>query len=370
MLFIGTFFAFKKNAPQNKQIKKILINRCDRLGDAIISIPIIHNLEKKYDVTVITSTYNDFLFKKAGIKTIPLTNNLQDQNNETLIQKFRRYISPFKISLNASDFDAYLNFSGTNLVKFEGNSHNLITVGFKFGISPLFYDYVVPSFHTQSYTQCLIDMIKIIDSSFFYSPEPEDLSTLKSDHNHLDNILPDQPFILFHIGGKYARLLDDNVIVDLLNSLPYKTLVVDSPDQNTLNKIKDKISNSLIQVINNNFDLFELFSITSSKLCKLFIGYDSGSSHLLQWNSNALIIFTTGDHKAWRPFTGNDWIKININTDCTFEYSNITNFKKSIIYKPLKCRPCYDIMCPSKKCKSMKLDWKTIEEYFQDIIRE
>src|SRR3990167_3468402 len=63
-LWVG-FLLMKRHISYNPaKIKTILIKRTDRIGDAVISLPLLLELSKRFKVTVITSRYNDFLLKE------------------------------------------------------------------------------------------------------------------------------------------------------------------------------------------------------------------------------------------------------------------------------------------------------------------
>lgn len=354
MLYIGTFLSRFVRCKPPRKINSILINRSDRLGDAFISIPIIFELQKKYNVTVICSKYNEFVFLKANIKTITFDQNLVDQNQESYTHRMIRHLRPAVFRVVSDPFDIFLNFSGTNNVKLHSSAKKIYKVGFKFGFSPLKHDYSVHTFHTQNYVQSLIDMIKWFDKDFSYAPHFLDFALLRDKTSNV--FIPEDNYIVFHIGAKFPRLIEQQKLIDLLNNLPIKTLIIDNPNEDSLKNITSYITNSNISIIRQNLTLFELFNITSNKMCKLFIGYDSGSSHLLHFNTNCIILYTACNHNGWRPFTNNKWVALEEHPDCVIESSTIDDLKKYIAYVPLKCRTCYDIMCNNPVCKNLDVN--------------
>ncbi len=354
MLYIGTILSRFVRCKPPCQINSILINRTDRLGDAFISLPIIFELKKKYNVTVICSKYNEFVFLKANIDTITFDQELIDQNHESYIHKIRRYLKPSVLRVVYDSFDIYLNFSGANNVKLLSTNKKIYKIGYKFGFSPLTNSYSVDTFHTQNHVQSLIDMIQWFDKDFFYVPHFADFTLLKDETNDL--FVPKEDFIVFHIGAKFPRLIEQQKLINLLNNLPLKTLIVDSPDQDAIKNINTYITNTNVIFVKRKLTLFELFNITSNEKCKLFIGFDSGSSHLLHYNTNCIILYTACNHNGWRPFTNKEWLILEDHPDCVIESSTIDNFKKYIAYVPLKCRTCYDIMCDNPVCKNLDVN--------------
>jgi len=58
------FLRHSKAAYDFSKIRKILINKCDRFGDAVVTLPLLFELQKYYDITVLTSERNDEFLKR------------------------------------------------------------------------------------------------------------------------------------------------------------------------------------------------------------------------------------------------------------------------------------------------------------------
>ena len=63
LFFIGLIFK-RKRYINPKKIRTILINRTDRIGDTVITLPLLLELNKFFDITVLTSEYNDSILNK------------------------------------------------------------------------------------------------------------------------------------------------------------------------------------------------------------------------------------------------------------------------------------------------------------------
>ena len=66
----------KRRIPYNPtEIKTILVKRTDRIGDAVVSLPLLLELNKHFKITILTSEYNNF-FLKSFLKPRFLLKNL------------------------------------------------------------------------------------------------------------------------------------------------------------------------------------------------------------------------------------------------------------------------------------------------------
>ncbi|MDI6782459.1 MAG: hypothetical protein QME49_10225, partial [bacterium] len=80
---IGKLIASVRNRDLKQiKIKKILVNRSDRIGDAIITLPFLLELKKQgYELTIMTSMYNDFILNRF-FPTIPRDHSIIPQEHK------------------------------------------------------------------------------------------------------------------------------------------------------------------------------------------------------------------------------------------------------------------------------------------------
>ena len=172
---------------------------------------------------------------------------------------------------------------------------------------------------------------------------------------------PKFPFILFHIGGKEPRRINEQRIVEFLDSVDVLLLIVDDPGQPFLKKLQ--IKNKNIIPIMETFSLFELLALSSDPNCLLYIGHEGGQSHILHRPSNCLILYTSSvDHIVYRPFTGTVWTKTIIG-NVNLEKSEMDERLKFIAYKDSFYRPTFDIIIDRE---SYDIDLKLIF----DVVRK
>jgi len=331
--------------------KKILINRSDRIGDAVITIPLIMRLkELNYDVHVIASDSNRFIFERAGIQIDGIFNIIE----RNPIQKFFIFILKMGSTLirrlmkpahSQNKYDVFLDFTYRFLDPIQDlGQYCRKSIGYSFGLHSLAYDFRIPYPDSFPITRAMESMVTVFEPGFAYGVKPVDFECFIESNDAVKRIMPKNDFVLFHIGSKPPRRMNDSKIIELLNSSPETIVVVDDPSQPNINRIKEFIDNGCIMFVEEDLSLSELLAISSDPKCMLYIGHDGGHSHLLDSLSNCLILFTSAaDHRVWRPFTGEEWTKETIG-DGTVEKSILNGKLKFIAYKDSVIGPTFDII--------------------------
>ncbi|MBN1982432.1 MAG: hypothetical protein JW795_12940 [Chitinivibrionales bacterium] len=349
-----------KQDNQKKNIS-LLLNRSDRIGDAIVTLPLIRAIDASYSVTVVSSQYNEDIFKRAGIQTIAIEqipSYFRDTTwtswlKQRLFWSVRKKVAS---SHNADDpYDAYINFIGTPEAEIQLSFSYRYSIGFAFGFYGLNYDRRVSRGRRTSYTQLFINMIREIIPEYRFTASTHDLDLLIERSPEFELIVTGADFQLIHIGAKETRRVADQELVELLNQMTLTTLVIDDPGGVNMQRLKPLLNNRALILIEKGYSLFQLLSLTSHKRCRLFIGFDSGSSHFLQLPTNSLILYTVTDHRAWRPYTSASWQLHHVSKRVRFETSICQDTIKCIAYRTMWCRPCYDIGCRKQLCKKFPL---------------
>lgn len=362
MIGIGNLLNLFQGVVRRKigSTASIIINRSDRLGDAAITIPLLLSLKKNFNITVISSEYNNEVFTRAGIKTIVL-HSIPSYFQTTswrnwFVQKYRWLFGRSQLQKsNATVFDVYLNFVGSPQAQLQTGINYTFSVGFVFGVYGIRHDIAVRNFHNYGYCAMMIKMIRVIKPDFVFDPSIHDLDVFIDRTVKIKKYIPHSKFQVFHIGGADSRLVNISSVVELLNRFSIPTVVIDAPGQPQINRIKPYLTNTSLLLVEEDFSLFELLSLSADSRCILYLGFDSGNSHFLHVPTNCLLFFTCGDHKSWRPYTGSEWKKEYLNQDTVIETSIIGNTIKSISYRELWCRPCFDIQCRKHPCKEFAL---------------
>lgn len=350
----GVFF--KKSKIDANQIKTILVNKSDRLGDGIISLPFLIALNNKFAVTVLTSKYNDVIFRdflKTQIvvdKPLTLTEVIK-----VILRNLISFNYPFKKNNVSAQYDLYIDLVGIRglAVFLKVKKENLCRhyIGFNMFIWSLLLDYAyrgsaelskkhIMDVYSQMFYEGLgldIDITDYIDLSSKLV-RPEDLN------------LPGR-YIFINISGyKKFRGPSAKMYAQLVNALNFSGdfVVMDELNQPNLEEFKRYVAKDNICYLEKNYSIWELLYISRNSL--LYIGSDSGITHILQVPTNCVLFFATGTSTFWKPFSKSLYQRKRIGNIAVEETKNSQGLIKKIIYCPIWCRPCYDIGCKNIKC--------------------
>lgn len=371
---VASTLFFRKSKVSTKvnanEIKTILVNRSDRLGDAIISLPFLMELNKRFNVTVLTSNYNDVVlrdFLKTQIvvdKPLTLTEVIK-----VILRNLISFNYPFKKNNVTARYDLYIDLVGIRglAVFLKVKKENLCRhyIGFNMFIWSLLLDYAyrgsaelskkhIMDVYSQMFYEGLgldIDIPDYIDLSS-KMVRPEDLN------------LPSR-YIFINISGyKKFRGPSAKMYAQLVNALNFSDdfVVMDELNQPNLEEFKRYAAKDNICYLEKNYSIWELLYISRNSL--LYIGSDSGITHILQVPTNSVLFFATGTSTFWRPFSKNLYHRKRIGSIAIEETKNSQGLIKKIIYHPIWCRPCYDIGCRSIDCL------KALEQQIEDIAYE
>lgn len=354
-LFLGIIF--RRNRVINRAgIKTILINRADRLGDAAVSLPLLLELNKRFEVTVLTSQYNDFILKGFLKTKVFLVQPLPFVESVKMIFK-NLFLSRQKRKNNRQPkYDLYLDLMGIRGVNvfLKVKEQNLCRyyAGFNLGIWNSLLDYAArgnPALFSkmhilESYQELIRDSLSIeLDI-----PDHVDLSAkmVKSGDFNIES-----PYLLVNIaGGDKFRGPTPRMFAEILNQLDFKgkIVVMDDLGQPDVNEFKKHIKRENIIYLEEDHSLWELLYISKNSL--LYIGSDSGITQLLSEPVNCCIFFATGSSVAWKPYSKNPYLKRVNGKLIVEEAKNSLGLMKKIIYSPAWCRPCFDMGCRGCYC--------------------
>jgi len=344
MMCLGKLLAKKGHI---KKAQRILINRSDRIGDAVLTVPLIRKLSLMgYQVDVIASKTNRFIFDKAGITVISEC-SMEPKNPAIEFLQFFLALARIvitKFGKRKPKYDVFLDLvyrflePVKNFTSFSGK-----TIGYAFGLHSLAYDYRLPYPHKEPMQKAIEKMIQLFEPSFSYVPSVSDFADFAVVSKRVSDVIPVERFIVFHIGGKKGRTIKEDYIVGFLNKVNLRTLVVDDPGKRSIKRVKERINNPNVTFVEDEFSLFELLTMTAHSNCILYIGHDGGHSHLLGYPTNSLMIFTMGQHPVWRPYTFIPWKKKEITPGLILERSELEGREKMILYRKTWLRPSHNI---------------------------
>jgi ADP-heptose:LPS heptosyltransferase len=327
-----------KDEIEKGTIKRVLINRQDLIGDAVISLKIIDKLKPYFDeVYILVSDNNSFIFDElSGVKKVKLN----------------------KIINSDMKFDLIIDLIGTLATDKKIKSR------YKIGMNRGFFSILYSNFYLWNLTESKMQVVEFYKELIKYTLgiqlEIDDLPP--SDFRKEKK---DQIFIF--VGNKSNRnlLYEKWKELILLSANNNKTIIADDPDQRIMNKLsqdKEIIENKNIELIVGPKQLKDLVKIANDS--KLFIALDGGAEHYLERYTNSITIYTCIDQTGWHPYTLKEWNYYIIGDHVLGQSETSVGLKKYVFYKLKDRKPCYDLVCDYKKFKEINFNLLKSMFYF------
>jgi len=354
-LFLGILL--RKRVPGYKfsEIKSILIKRTDRIGDAAVTLPILLELGKHFQVRVLTSKYNDAFLNKF------LSTEISCDAPRNLLGSLILIIRSIPLLFagpkkNVPKYDLFLDLNGLRdpAVFFRVKRENLCRyyAGFNMGLWNPMFDYAQPNYPVLfSQTHILDACRSLVSNALGCNMDIPDGIDFSGKMIRPDDFQVKEEFILVNISGGeqfrgpspkfYARLVDS---LDFTGSI----VIMDALNRPHFADFKSSVKRKDIMYLQRDFSLWELLYIAAKS--SLYVGADSGISNLLQFPANAILFFATGLPWVWRPYSRNPYTVRKIGRCLVAETVNSGGLNKKVVYAPVSCRPCFDIGCQDARC--------------------
>ncbi len=330
---------------------KILFNRMDRIGDAIITLPLFLALKKKkINFKVLCSQYNKWVLE-------PFVD---------VIEMRELSIKDFRFSLISWLHDFWLcilskflpikkkeNFVFIDLKKdFELSEKykNHYQIHFKSFLLNLKYsDYVIDDFYVLGGDKQLLEKYIMIFKDLEVDSFPFELKQYITKNRNLricDLIKSLDEFIIIFTGNKRFRNFSKQQWQYLIENISYKgkILIIDDPDINYLNWLEQVIKGDNFVFLKRIYDLWTLMYLAMHS--RLVVGIDGGGFNFLQTPTNAFEIFFYVNHKVWRPYSkhryktvardGNHIIEKTVTDQNLNKYIYYVKGEKKVIYELLQ----------------------------------
>jgi len=355
-LFLGCFLRHSKAAYDFSKIRKILINKCDRFGDAVVTLPLLFELQKYYDITVLTSERNDE-FLKRFVRTRKF---IDDPRSflDVLMMLFKNFgIFGRKKGKVVPEYDLYLDLNGIKELdvfrRVWGENLCLRHVSFNMGPWNLLLDYSHPDYSVLfSHKHILESYRELIRAALGRDIPIRDYYDLRN-YAVIPAELPKGDFIIINIAG-YEKFRGPSLafFAELIKqcSSHITCFILDELGRPHLAALKEKLCHVLnVYLPERDFSVWELLGLVSR--AKFYIGADLGVSHLMQSQTNAILFF--GDQRAivWRPYSQAQYEKRVLSGGFVIEQMiNSEGLLKVVIYSQGNCRQCFDIGCLHPKC--------------------
>ena len=392
-LHLGTYFDLVRaldarimesfKPPRKGEIRNVAVFRADRIGDAFVCLPLFLEMNKRYELSVFSSPYNDFILRKAGLKTEVYDNPAfyKEDSFAEFVRGLFFFNTTFPFRLlwgrlksGTPRYDLFLlqDLSPIRrdfIVDAEPSARLLA--------SPFLGPFVLPFANLLLFRRYLItdpkpspiaqyyQAVRYFDPGFSFVPRTDALNFLAENGKETFR-LPVGKFFLFHVGGKPNRLLQDRCVVDFLNQVDVSVVVIDDESKATLQRLKKQVKNSKVSWVLSDHSLFEYLSLVLDDRCVGYIGYDGGHSHLLSLPKSSVTLYTMGEHEKWRTYTGNPYRKIGLREGISLEYSPLGDTTKAVLYRDLACSPCYYHPCSDPVCRAVPLAdcWEPMRRLF------
>jgi len=385
---INSLFSFLKPKRNYKGIpKSILLIRNDRVGDAVVTLPVIRNIKLNYPeikIDVVVSSTNKFVFDDFDFADDIIEFNWTPQTiGKTymlpvlggILQFIRFALIPYLTSgsyrnkiklLGKKKYDATVDLVGLFRNALLCKLISRYSIGpKKFAIHTLYSYYLDTNWVSAKDNDFMTNKIRnAIVNGLNLTLEKKDTSLplLNIKNEHQTNNSYD---IIFHMGASELRKLSsekENKLVELMSSL--KILITDSNDTENYNKLRRNFQNNgniKFKIYNNLRE-----AVKDSLNSKLLLCYDGGQAHFLSQFVKTIAIFGPGSTALWKPYEFSDYSMIEENKNKVQVQQSNGKFGHISVYQPVWCRPCFDVGCIDKPCLSNiepEFIWEIIKKY-------
>ncbi|MFI5143964.1 MAG: glycosyltransferase family 9 protein [Ignavibacteria bacterium] len=321
--------------------KKILFIRIDKIGDSLVTLPVLRDLKLNYpeiQIHVLDSEVNHFVFKELRFIDKAYTYPPDNWDNTKNIIKEERYDAV----VDLVGVNKKLLFGLRRISKFLAGSRT-------FMLSWLFDYYSETNWVAESDDRLMSFKIKdFLKDCFGF------------DFSKADKTLPYNPGlkrkenanefdILIHLGTSELRKLSVEAEERLIESLKnYKLLITDGSETERFKSYKAKYSSSS----NIIFKLYPQLMDTEQDAAssRLILCYDGGQAHFMSQFTKTIVIIGTVTAAQWAPFEFEDYINIKTWENGMKADMSKGKFGHIALYYPIWCCPCFDIGCETKPC--------------------
>jgi len=351
----------------NENFNKIIINRSDRLGDAIISKPfiklLINFLEKERiwnNFEILASSYNSFILEDLGKgnvnilrieKKIDYEMNILKQVLKSLKLFFKEIFNWKNDKTDKNNLFIDLVGDPYLLKEYRKNSINIWPNLF---LNSIFLDYQLPvSYVYHRNNKNLIEQyIDLIEWYFNFNWKFRNYI-----YDNINEFIPEtnldkkENILIFVWTKKYRNMSIDKwkeIINDFSKRYPKKKIIVIDDNQNLLyGSLKKEKFNNNVEIKENRFNLTEF--IEFAKWFELIIWIDGWWMNMIRNLTNSITIYTLWNEKVWRQFSGrNKYKTMKLNNNWFIDYVEVNWKKIQNYYKKWFFLPTYDVEIEKK----------------------
>lgn len=361
-----------KRLPQFPE--KILFMRNDRIGDAVVTLPVLRDLKLNYpeiQIDVLASDRNSFIFNNISYLNEVIIFSPKNWQQENLFSIFKLpvigrilqfifyFIIPYYFSkefrtnidfLKEKKYNAVVDLVGSRRLAILGNMISPYTVGSRlFGLSWLYSYYMKTNWVSHNDEDFMSHKIeKVLSEAFEFKfikrntslPLNERIQTY-NDEKYLD--------LFIHLGTSELRKLNFEAEQQLIDHFKNKNILITdiyATERFTFYKKKYKNYNNI------QFKLYPHLEDLKDDIfkSKILLCYDGGQAHFLGQFLKTITIIGPVSVPLWKIFEFKDYELIRTLTGGAKVIQSKGEFKHIAVYYPIWCNPCFDIGCETRPC--------------------
>lgn len=369
--FNDIFSYFKKPRVLEKTPYKILLIRNDRIGDAVVTLPVARNIKLNYPdlkIDIIVSGRNRFVFDESGYFDEIIHFEWMSKEPHGIydlyllggIFQFIFYaLIPFLFNkdyrnkvnlLKDKKYDAVFDLVGLKRNIVLSRYISDYCAGPRKAFFYWLYDYYMDSnWVTTSDNNFMTAKIeKLLTGSLCLNIEKRNnlLPYIHTAAGHKGNTAYD---LVFHLGSSELRKLSyDNEKLLIESYTGMSILVTDSGLNSNYRKLKDSIRHNG----NVQFKLYASLKDMAPDCINAgtIVCYDGGQAHYLSQYARTVTIFGPGSVALWKPYEFSDYSLLEQDKNGTTALISGGVYRHIALYYPVWCRPCFDTGCRDRPC--------------------
>jgi ADP-heptose:LPS heptosyltransferase len=366
-------FSFSAFSP-----KKILLIRTDRLGDAVVTTPMIAALKDfcpDSKIYILTSTQNELIFRNnpyiEKVYTINVDNWLKyrptPKDNQSLLlilikesfQFIKKQLTDINfwrtlIQLKFQNLDLSIDLVGRKrtsllgmLIAKHSITHDLKSFWYMadYCLNIPFVSAYPKKHIVKRYFDLASQGIKNFDK---VNPFNYELELYGYPITNVEK----RKHILFHVGGLDYRRIDNNILLNIIKEFASrakrKVYLLDEPKNPNLGFFKRNLVNYKIEFI-DKMNKENLINFVGENIYFAFVP-DGGTAHLCTTLTNTLVYFGPGAVWVWYPWSKSEARHVKTYSNRTEVWETKGKYLHRFIFYPILCSPCFDVGCNELHC--------------------
>lgn len=342
LTFTDSILRFLKPPKRYKgKPKKLLFVRTDRIGDALVTVPVLRDLKLNYPeliIDVLCSEKNKFIFEKLDF--INKVHIFTSYDNKNILKKEK--------------YDAVIDLVSTDkrFIRLLKKISPFVAGSRLFLYSWIYDYYLYTNWVSETDKEVMGRKIeKLLTDCFDFkfikrdNSQPYDKSLVQEGiHKEYD--------LMIHLGTEEIRKLDKNTEENIIESLKnYKILITDGNQTERFSYYKNKYGENP----NIKFKLYNSLQelVPDTYKSRLILCYDGGQAHFLSQFAKTITIFGPGSVNLWRPYEFETYEIFRKLSNDSLVMKSKGNFGHMVVFRPIWCSPCFDIGCDTRPCLTL-----------------